>query len=351
MNPAVQSHGSIPYADLRELQIEPSSIIDFSATVNPFPLPEAVKALFTSDGISAYPDTECHEARKTIADFHGIPKEWIQLSAGVTEIIYTMPLLYKRAAYFSPSYGDYAAAYLRYRRKIAIVSFPKSDQEFENIVNRLRTTPFRLLIVCNPNNPTGDYLQIYRIQELCELFGHATICIDESYQEMGENCDSAMPLITRFRNLLVLKSLTKPFGIGGLRAGYAISSGGVLKRIRQYLMPWGVSSLVQRIIPALLSSYSLFHEQWVDIIAQKNEMTQRLLQQGFCVASGRCPFFLVNVGNAEYTRRALLVEHQIAMRSCASFGMREWIRVMPGRPEDNLRLLDVLSKLNRADAK
>lgn len=342
MNRTVQSHGSIPYADLRDLQIDPSTIIDFSATVNPYPLPEQIQRLFSSEGISAYPDTECYEARRSLSAHYEIPTDWITITAGLTETIFILPHLYKRAVQFSPTYGDYSAAYQRLRKGVQSVRFPRSDADFGVAIDALKSKTFRLLIICNPNNPTGDYLPVYRIQELCEQFGHATICIDESYQEMGENCDSAMQLTTRFRNLLVLKSLTKPFGIGGLRAGYAVSSGGVLKRIRMNLMPWGVSSIAQRIVLSLINNHQYFRQQWTDILVKKHEILQALSNEGFAVSSGMCPFFLVKTGNAEHTRQRLLKEHHIAIRSCASFGMPEWVRIMPGREEQNLYLIDAI---------
>lgn len=338
----MQLHGSLPYCELRQLGISPSAVIDFSATVNPCPLPEQIQQLFHSEGVSAYPDTECYEARSSLAAHHEISTDWITITAGLTETIFVLPHLYNRAVQFSPTYGDYTAAYQRFRKGVQSVGFPCLDANFGAAIDELKSKTFRLLIICNPNNPTGDYLPVYRIQELCEQFGNATICIDESYQEMGENCDSAIPLITRFRNLLVLKSLTKPFGIGGLRAGYAVSSGGVLKRIRKYLMPWGVSSIAQRIVPSLISNRIYFQQQWAAILAKKQDLMHTISNEGFSVSSGRCPFFLVKTGNGEYTRKRLLTDHHIAIRSCASFGMPEWIRVMPGRPEQNIYLLDKL---------
>ncbi|HAJ78234.1 MAG TPA: hypothetical protein DCO75_00560 [Fibrobacteres bacterium] len=344
MNECVQRHGSIPWGELRELGLTVNDISDFSATVNPFSLPEEIVKLITAENISAYPDTECHEAGKALAEHHKIPVECVQLTAGLTETIFLLPHLYKRAIQFFPTYGDYAAAYHRHCKQIESLKFPKSDSALDKTINLLESKNFCLLIICNPNNPDGSYLPICHIEKLCENLGHVTICVDESYQEMGDNCDSAIPLLKKFGNILILKSLTKPFGIGGLRAGYAVSSGRILDQIRQQLMPWGVSSLSQRIIPPLLLNYSVFKQQWKNILSQKQKMTLQLSEQGFHVVSGRCPFFLVNVKNAEQVRRKLLLENHVAVRSCASFGMPEWIRVMPGIPENVIRLLDILSK-------
>lgn len=331
----IQIHGSLPYHELRQLGIVPSSIIDFSAAVNPYPLPEGIQRLFTCDGIMAYPDTECHEARMALAAHHEISNEWILVTAGLTETLFILPSLYKRAIQFSPTYGDYSAAYSRLRRRIENIRFPRSESEFGETIDSLKLKMFRLLIICNPNNPNGRYLPLYRIKELCEIFEYATICIDESYQEISENCDSAIPLIPHFRNLLILKSLTKPFGIGGLRAGYAVSSGGVLKRIRQCLMPWGVSSLAQKVIPALLRNYSQFAQQWDLVMSEKRRMMEQLHGIGIEVINGRCPFFLARLQQSSTVRNYLLEFHHIAVRDCTSFGLFDMLRIMPSLPQNN----------------
>jgi len=338
----MQIHGSIPYTELRRLGIAPSDIVDFSATVNPFPLPGQIQRLFNSDGISAYPDTDCFAAVKSLSDHHGIPAEWILVTAGTTETIFSLPLLYRRAIQFSPTYGDYEAAYSRHRHKMSRTIFPSSDDEFRKVVDKLKSESFHLLIICNPNNPDGRYLPIHKIQELCELFGHAAICIDESYQEMGENCDTVLPLLPRFRNLLVLKSLTKPFGIGGLRAGYAVSSGGVLTRIKKLLLPWGVSSLAQRIIPALFGHTPVFKRQWESILIEKKRVGELLSSIGVATLPGVCPFLLARFPNPAAIRRHLLEQHRLLVRDCASFGLSGLLRIMPSLPENNDVLLEAL---------
>jgi histidinol-phosphate/aromatic aminotransferase/cobyric acid decarboxylase-like protein len=142
--------------------------------------------------------------------------------------------------------------------------------------------------------------------------------------------------------LLILKSLTKPFGIGGLRAGYAVSSGGVIKRLRTMMLPWNVASIVQRIIPALFQQYQYFSESWRQIIEERDTMSESLERSGLLVRKNRTPFLLAKVRDAERVRKHLLVNHHIAVRSCGSFGMPEWIRIMPGRPEQNFYLLEKL---------
>jgi threonine-phosphate decarboxylase len=334
-----QLHGSIPYHELRSLGLKPSDIFDFSATVNPFPLPEIIHKRIAEVELAHYPDTECYEAAGALSEFNQIPREWIVVTAGITESIYMLPCIYKKAICLTPTYGDYSAAYKKQRREITKVSFPRNGADFGKTLDILRQKPFRLFVVCNPNNPDGSYLPLYRIQELCECFSHATICIDESYQEMGKDCDSAIGLTARFRNLLVLKSLTKPFGIGGVRAAYAISSGGVLKKIRKMQLPWGVSAIAQNIIPDILKCRNIFEQQWASILEAKKQLMNAFQELGVATDKSCCPFFLAEVGNAPRFRKVMLNEYRIAVRDCTSFGMPGRVRIMPSVHEKNKVLL------------
>ena len=337
----VQKHGSIPYRDLRILGINPAEIVDFSATVNPFTLPEQVIQAITSNGIAAYPDPECHDAREAIEHHYSIPREWIALTAGMTEVIYILPLLYKSAVFFGPTYGDYARAFTRYRRKCMSVRFPKSPRDFDCIIDELSKMRFKLIMICNPNNPTGDYLSLHNFEKLCTRFKDTMVCIDESYQEMGDLCNTALPLLKNHKNLLILKSLTKPYGAGGLRVAYAVSSGKVIRRIKNNLLPWGVNVIAQRLVPAFFTLRTHFENQWRQIHEEKKWLYTELVKDGFRCVNGRCPFFLMGVTNSASLRLAMLKKH-IAIRDCNSFGLKNVIRIMPSTHSANQKFLEII---------
>jgi len=139
--------------------------------------------------------------------------------------------------------------------------------------------------------------------------------------------------------------LTKPFGIGGLRTGYAISSGGVLKKIRKMLVPWSVSSLSQKIIPVIFEHYDEFQATWKLILSEKETLVQEIRNSGIPVEKSRCPFFIARVRKAEEVRSFLLQERGIAVRECTSFGFENKFRIMPSLPENNMKLIYALKSL------
>ena len=341
----MQLHGSIPYTELRMLGLSPDAIIDFSATVNPFPVPDIVKETICRIPLSAYPDPEAHDAVEAVAAFYDLPENWCLITTGMTEPIFILPAFFSSAAYFSPSYGDYAAAFRRYGGSLQGIPFTVSDGGWAQTSDSLRNLNPELVIICNPNNPDGTYTSLDQIEEICRTFSDTTVYVDESYQEMAVGCESAVSLVNRYANLLVAKSLTKPFGIGGVRVAYLMGSGPMLENIRSRLLPWGVSMIAQTIVPVLFSIRETFREQWNTIITEKEKLVRGITALGYPVNSSRAPYFLVTTGNAADTRKQLLEGYRIHVRDCTSFGMRDTIRIMPQLPEQNDQILESLRKM------
>lgn len=338
-----QAHGSIPYRELRRLGLRPSEIIDVSATVNPWPLPPRVSEKIAEVNLAHYPDNECREAVEALASFHDIPPEWIACTAGMTEAIFILPCIHRKALTLGPTYGDYAAAFDRHQAPVRRVPFPRNRVEFDAVPGNVREESCSLVMVCNPNNPTGDYLPPEDLRELCEALPGVTVCVDESYQEMGESCETALGLVSRYRNLLVLKSLTKPFGIGGIRAAYAVSSGSAVEELRGLRLPWAVSTIAQAVVLEIPPLYEQFRQQWSAILREKRKLKDALRNLGVEVHDGRCPFMLLRTESASQFRRTMLEDYHIAVRDCSSFGMPDMVRIMPSTPERNRRLVEAVA--------
>lgn len=336
----MQTHGSLPYEELRSMGIQPEAILDFSASINPFPMPERIKNLFMPENMAAYPDLQCYAARRALADLHAVPMEHILVTAGLTEVIFLLPIIAPFAVQLVPTYGDYRAAYSRETGKMVDLPFPENEGDTQAIADTLRSLNAALLIFCNPNNPDGCYLPAAHVDNWCKKLPDTVICVDESYQELGDRCESAISLIGGHSNLMVLKSLTKPYGIGGVRMGYAVCSGQLLNELKRRVLPWGVCSIAQRIIPALVENHAEFELQWKSIQDLKKDLMSALSSVGIATSCKRGPFFLAHVSQPSLVRSLMLRRHHIAVRDCSSFGLRNTLRIMPSQPENNLRLVE-----------
>lgn len=342
----MQLHGSTPYAELRQLGLAPSEIIDFSASVNPLPSPLNILDSLKGVDLKNYPDRDNTELIKTISDTYGVDVENVLASAGTTEVIYSLPSLYKHPLILAPSYGDYEDAFSKKSVAIQkmIFSFLMSEG-IKEAADRLDDLNWDLLIIVNPNNPTGEYLEPDEIKILLERFSEKTILIDEAYQELGEDCESALSLLKSHENLIVLRSLTKSYGLPGVRCGWLGASANICSRISNVLIPWEIGCLDKALFTKVLENKKEYHKQWQKILDQKELMLKKLKNAGIEAHSGRAPFFLLDVENASEIRMKLLKNFHLHVRDCTSFGLENYIRIMPGIEEANNKLISAILQI------
>jgi histidinol-phosphate aminotransferase len=225
------------------------------------------------------------------------------------------------------------------------IDYPVDSEALDMAVDIIKNNDADLLVICSPNNADGKQMSHTDIDMLCRLLPKTLICIDESYQEMSDHCETFVHRVPEFSNILLLKSFTKPFGLGGLRTGYAAGSPEIIQRIKKCSLPWGISTIAQRIIPLLFDEIEYFKKQWNLILENRNRLCVEFENTGLKVKKSVCPFLLLNVGNSEQVRLDLLMKHRIAVRSCSSFGYPELLRIMPGDREKYRGLLRAIEEV------
>jgi threonine-phosphate decarboxylase len=315
----IQQHGSIPYRELEKLHIDPSAIVDFSASINPYKLPKSFLPYGKLiDSVRFYPDRDSFAIVKAIGDYLQLPESTIGVCAGTTELIYTLPFISKKPLLFTPTYRDYKDSFTRKSRKTIDITVRDIESIEDTVLSNVRRYHPDLVVICNPNNPTGWYLTPEQIDKLCKSAPECLICIDEAYQELGENCRSCICLIKRRKNLLVIKSLSKPFGIPGLRCGYFVGAKQLIDKLRSYMVPWAIPPCVDSLIPLLYSNIDIFKKQWSDTLGEKKRLVLKIKSTGYVVPIQPTPFFLVKVPHSLKVRNWLLLKHHLHVRECTS---------------------------------
>lgn len=342
----MQIHGSTPYKELRELGIAPSEIVDFSASINPLPSPFDIFEPLKNVDFKNYPDRASVNLINGISKCYGVKSDNVMASAGTTDAIYSLPDIFLQPLLLAPTYGDYEDAFHKHDIPIQkmIFSFLISEG-IESAAEKLEDMNWDLLVIVNPNNPTGEYLEPDEIAVLLKKFSDRTILIDEAYQEMGEDCSSALDLVNRFDNLIVLRSLTKSYGLPAVRCGWLSSSDKILREFSNSLKPWQISSLDEALFMKVLENRKEYVKQWQKILVQKELMLKKLKSAGIMVFSGRAPFFLIDVENASEVRIKLLERFHLHVRDCSSFGLENYIRIIPGVEEVNNRLIAAILQI------
>ncbi|MFN8162385.1 MAG: histidinol-phosphate transaminase [Solirubrobacterales bacterium] len=211
------------------------------------------------------------------------------------------------------------------------------------------TAATQLLLVCNPNNPTGTHLPAAEIAAFCERVpSHVTIALDEAYVEFQTNDDpgATLDLLGDFPNLVVLRTFSKCYGLAGLRIGYAIGSASFRAAVDAVRQPFSVNALAQA-----AGAEAILHQDDVlfrieSTIAERLRVEERLQELGLDTSDTQANFSWIDLGDAEEKDVVTgLAEREIAVRAGTPLGDPGHIRVSYGTPGENDRFLGGLSEL------
>lgn len=247
--------------DLRErrahekaLALEQVPVCDLSRTEWPdFPDSEVMNAsIFAArGGVNGYPDRHASGARELLAARHGIDAERIGIGNGATELLQAAALRLLGAGDELvtpwPSYPLYPLMAERAGARPVAVALAGGKVDPRALLDAVGART-RALVVCNPNDPTGTYLDSHALERvLDELPDRVHVLLDEAYIQFQdrENEDAALRLSDSFPRLLVFRTFSKAYGLSGLRAGYAVGAPEAVELIDSLAPVLGVNALTQ----------------------------------------------------------------------------------------------------------
>ncbi|ACK66932.1 L-threonine-O-3-phosphate decarboxylase [Rippkaea orientalis PCC 8801] len=330
-----------------------SSILDFSASINPLGPPQGVMAVL-SDAISQithYPDPDYRQLRRSLADYHHISPDWIIPGNGAAELLTWAGrelAQYQTTYLLVPAFRDYWRALRSFGAQVTSYPFPWDDDP-----GTLTLTPINPqssgIIINNPHNPTGKLFSRETLLPLLEKF--ALVVIDEAFMDFlaPDAEQSLIALVSDYPNLVVLRSLTKFYSIPGLRLGYAIAHPSRLEQWQGWRDPWSVNSLAARIGEIVIKDQEFQQQTWQWLTPTRNALFEGLSHlQGLQPFKSSANFLLVKTAiSSLQLQQELLQKHQILIRDCLSFpelGDR-YFRIAVRTDTENERLLEALEQI------
>ncbi|MCD8190423.1 MAG: threonine-phosphate decarboxylase CobD [Clostridiales bacterium] len=331
-------------------------LLDFSASLNPLGMPEEV-ARAAVEGVSAadrYPDPQCRALRRAIAGAEGVSPEMVFCGNGAAELLDRLALALRphRAMVLAPTFGEYERS-LRANGCKVISHYLKPEREFDVTEDLLRVLRpgLDLLVLCNPNNPTGRTIPAPLLAELCRRCQaqDTTLVVDESFLSLtdAEYQTDLRPLLAECPRLVLLRSLTKSHAMPGLRLGYLLCGDpALLERVVQAGQPWGVS------VPAQCAGVAAMHRpDWPRlgremVQPQRRRLTEELRKLGFRVWDSRANYLLFY--SARWTDlQEQLLQRDVLIRDCADFaGLGTgYYRIAVRTEAENTRLLQTLKEV------
>jgi histidinol-phosphate aminotransferase len=312
---------------------------------------EAVEAQLRT--LNRYPDPDKSLLRSRIADRTGVPSGRVAVGNGSCEILLAAAdaMLEPGAeiVYAWPSFSIYP--HLAAMSGASAVTVPLDDEDRHDLEAMARevTHATRLVIVCNPNNPTATALPLARIDDfLADLPRHVAVILDEAYVEFStlQDPDESLELIDRHPNLLLLRSFSKVYGLCGLRCGYALGSEKFRLAVDRVRQPFSVNALAQA-----AAAEALLHQ---DEVARRVERTAierlhvetELAERGLDTSDSEANFSWVSLGDREEAEVvAGLAERGVIVRAGAALGEEGRLRVTYGTRWENDRFLAALDEL------
>lgn len=350
-------HGGNIFDIARKLGTEPAGIIDFSASINPLGFsPKARKSIICAlDSLVHYPDNTHGELKQALAAYHGLSAGNIVVGNGSTEIIYHLPAMLpgSRALIISPSFNEYVRSLCQQQWEVRhFILKPESNFSIDlPALKQALSEGYDALYLCNPGNPNGTLYTlrvIEQIYSLCIASGTFLI-LDEAFMDFCED-SSAKRDIVRGDNGIVLRSMTKFFGIPGLRLGYALSSGTIAGRLDAMGGPWSVNSLALAAGVAALLDREHNQRTFEYIRQERRRFSERLTEmKQFKVYPSSTNYLLVEITRGMSARelQERLLHQRLLIRDCANFmGLgAEFFRVAVRTTEENEQLVGAMKRI------
>ncbi|MFK7813484.1 MAG: histidinol-phosphate transaminase [Maribacter sp.] len=332
--------GLKPYSSARDEYVsDGSEMIFLDANENPF-----------ENGVNRYPDPQQRSLKAVLADQKGIDSENILLGNGSDEVL---DLLFRafcepkddNIISLPPTYGMYkvlSGINAIENREVLLTS------EFQPDVNAILNSIDRhskLLFICSPNNPTGNIISDERIIKILQNF-KGLVVIDEAYIDFSQKA-SWVSRISEFPNLVVTRTLSKAYGMAGIRLGICIASKEIISILNKIKPPYNVNGLTQlKALERVLATQSVAKEV-AEILTERSNLIEALESVSFVktIYPTDANFVLVMVDDAN-RRYTQLLEKGIVIRNRSTQALCEnTLRFTIGTSEENKKLIEVLKDI------
>lgn len=245
---------------------------------------------------------------------------------------------------FDPTFGMYETS--ARINNIELVKLGLSDSfdiNLEDVIPYLTDPSLKLIFICSPNNPTGNIISPKTIRYLLENF-EGILIIDEAYIDFSST-QSWKYAMEGYENLVILQTLSKAWGMAGLRIGMAFSNPLIIKYMNKVKMPYNLSSLAQKRALERLSNTGKFRDRINTILAERERVAQALAELDVVkkVHPSQTNFLLVEVKDADHIH-SQLARQNIVVRN-RNKQVDQCLRISIGLPKENDLLISELKKI------
>ncbi|SDH89120.1 histidinol-phosphate aminotransferase [Chryseobacterium taeanense] len=324
-----------PYTSYRDQQ-NPENPVLLDANESPF------------GAHNRYPDSTQKKLKSKLADYKNISHKCIAVGNGSDELIDLIIRIFcepkkDSILVMDPSfamYGFYASVNENKVIKLNLNNDFEINKEY--FFDEIKNSSSKVFFICSPNNPTGN--SIGNLEFFIRNYD-GIVVVDEAYIEFSKK-DSALLLLEKYPNLIVLQTFSKAWGMAGARVGVACASEEIIKLINTVKAPYNVNSISQELIINALDEQEIFNENLKNILTER-EWLENELKSVPCVNKifpTDANFFLIRFKDTEGIYQALLNENIFTSKRTPH--IPKCIRINVGSRDENLKLINVLKNIN-----
>lgn len=338
----------------RELRI--TGVIKLASNENPLgPSPKALEAVNKySKDINLYPDQNCYELTRLLAEKLGLPPENIAVGNGSDELMLLIALAYISAGdeviISLNTFSTYEMVSRLMEASIVRINLNNYAYDLSSMA-KIAGPKTKMIFVCNPNNPTGTMNTRKEMDSLVSKVPQNTIVVvDEAYGEYVDSPDypESLEYVKDKKNVIVLRTFSKIYGLAGLRAGYAIARPEIIKYLNLVRLPFSVNRLAQIAASAALSDANHVEKSIKNNSEGKAYLYKELDKLGVSFVKTEANFIFINLNDDADAAFMELMRRGVIVRPLTSFGMPGSIRVTIGTPEQNKKFIGALAEFVKA---
>ena len=330
-----------PYSSARDEYKDATSteMVFLDANENPF-----------QNGVNRYPDPQQNSVKELLSEIKGVSTKNILLGNGSDEVL---DLIFRafcepnqdNIITLPPTYGMYSVLAninaIENKKVILTEDFqPKVNQILEAAGNNSK-----ILFLCSPNNPSGNSFSVEKVEELLTKF-NGLVVVDEAYIDFSEQ-KSWLEKLNNFPNLVITQTLSKAYGLAGIRLGVCYASEAIISVLNNIKPPYNVNELTQQRAIERLSKMDEVQSEVAEIISQRQLLIESLKSVSFIdeIYPTDCNFVMVKVDDAT-KRYNQLIEKGIVIRNRTTQPLCEnCLRFTVGTKEENEKLIKVLQNI------
>lgn len=329
-------------------------LVDFSSNINPLGIPQGLTEVLINSfqDMESYPDIKYRKLKKSIAKYLKCNTNNILVGNGAVEIINNFIIPAKRVLTMAPAFSEYEERAIAHGKKVEVIDY-NNDFSINLKAMEEELEEDDLLILGNPNNPTGlripqkDLIEIYQLT----IKKNAFLLLDEAFYEFCPDDYDSIEMFKEYdyRNIGIIRAATKFFALPGIRLGYGCTSTDMVEKIEDIQLPWSVNSLADRAGQFIFDQDNYIKRSKEYISTEREFMLEELSKlKGMVIYKTHTNYILIKLLNwgEEFVFKHFL-KQGLVIRKCSSFKelTGDYIRVAIKDRKNNKRLIDAFKIL------